>query len=134
MKKNMIILGLLIILITAQPLGTQIIKPPKKEALSHKDATIKQLKENKKLAKKIAWVGYGWKGKDWVCIHNIIMKESRYDHLSKNKHSSAFGIGQRLTESSKDPTTQLLTIYKYIIHRYETPCNGWKFHQRHNYF
>ena len=71
MKKNMIILGLLIILITAQPLGTQIIKPPKKEALSHKDATIKQLKENRNSPRKL--LGLDTVGKERIGYASTIL-------------------------------------------------------------
>jgi hypothetical protein len=96
-------------------------------------ATWEEKKANKAMAKKYAWVGYGWKDMQWRCIDYIFTKESRYDHLAKNQQgSSAFGIGQRLNETSKDPAVQILHAYKYIVHRYKTPCQAMKYHLRHN--
>ena len=98
-------------------------------------ATMEQKKANKALAKRIAWVGYGWKDKEWACLDKIFIKEARYDHLAKNKSgSSAFGIGQRLKETSTDPMVQILHTYKYIQHRYKTPCSAQRWHTRHNWY
>ena len=98
-------------------------------------ATPQEKKENKRIAKEFAWVGYGWKGKEWVCLDRIFYKEAKYDHLAKNQSgSSAYGIGQRLKETSKDPMIQLLHTYKYIQHRYKNPCSAWRFHVRKNYY
>ena len=98
-------------------------------------ATMEQKKANKALAKRIAWVGYGWKDKEWACLDKIFIKEARYDHLAKNKSgSSAFGIGQRLKETSTDPMVQILHTYKYIQHRYKTPCSAQRWHNRHNWY
>jgi len=98
-------------------------------------ATMEQKKANKALAKRIAWVGYGWKDKEWACLDKIFVKEAKYDHLAKNKSgSSAFGIGQRLKETSTDPMVQILHTYKYIQHRYKTPCSAQRWHNRHNWY
>ena len=121
---------------------TLIFYPIQKIGTSHKPtvpeptkATMEQKKANKKLAQRIAWAGYGWRGKEWVCLDRIFHKEAKYDHLAKNQSgSSAFGIGQRLKETSKDPMTQLLHTYKYIQHRYKNPCSAWRFHVRNNYY
>ena len=121
---------------------TLIFYPIQKLGTSHKPtvpeptkATIEQKKANKKLAQRIAWAGYGWRGKEWVCLDRIFYKEAKYDHLAKNQSgSSAFGIGQRLKETSKDPMIQLLHTYKYIQHRYKNPCSAWRFHVRNNYY
>ena len=121
---------------------TLIFYPIQKLGTSHKPtvpepikATMEQKKANKKLAKKIAWAGYGWRGKEWVCLDRIFYKEAKYDHLAKNQlGSSAFGIGQRLKETSKDPMVQILHTYKYIQHRYKNPCSAWRFHVRNNYY
>ena len=96
---------------------------------------MEQKKANKVLAKTIAWSGYGWKGKEWGCLDNIFVKESRYDNFARNKDgSTAFGIGQRIGETSKDPTIQILKTYKYIQHRYKTPCSAWRWHLHHNWY
>lgn len=121
---------------------TLIFYPIQKIGTSHKPtvpeptkATMEQKKANKKLAQRIAWAGYGWRGKEWVCLDRIFYKEAKYDHLAKNQlGSSAFGIGQRLKETNKDPMIQLLHTYKYIQHRYKNPCSAWRFHVRNNYY
>lgn len=121
---------------------TLIFYPIQKIGTSHKHtvpeptkATMEQKKANKKLAQRIAWAGYGWRGKEWVCLDRIFYKEAKYDHLAKNQlGSSAYGIGQRLKETSKDPMIQLLHTYKYIQHRYKNPCSAWRFHVRNNYY
>jgi hypothetical protein len=127
-------IGLLVITLTlfsANKIGT----PFKSHITERTKATMEEKKANKALAKKIAWVGYGWKDKEWVCLDKIFIKEAKYDHLAKNKSgSSAFGIGQRLKETSADPMVQILHTYKYIQHRYKNPCSAWWFHIKHNYY
>ena len=133
-RKRVVAIALLVItlsLFSVNRIGT----PFKSPTLEQTKATMEQKKANKLLAKKIAWVGYGWKDKEWVCLDKIFIKEAKYDHLAKNKSgSSAFGIGQRLKETSKDPMVQILHTYKYVQHRYKNPCSAWRFHTRHNYY
>lgn len=141
MRWRIVILSLVLALLTVSPLAKQApvkSEPPKAQAKAsakvQKHATWAQKKSNKALAKKYAQAGWGWSGKEWQCLDAIFLKESRYDHLADNKNSSAFGIGQRLTETSKDPGVQLLKTYRYIKHRYETPCRAYRFHERRNYY
>jgi hypothetical protein len=132
MKKRGLVLGIVLAIITATPLVSPVLKT-KSEHKKQSVATWEQKKANKAMAKKYAWVGYGWRGTQWRCIEYIFTKESRFDHLAKNRQgSSAFGIGQRLKEQSKDPAVQILHAYKYITHRYGTPCKAMSFHIRHN--
>jgi hypothetical protein len=94
-------------------------------------ATWEQKKANKIMASQFASAGFGWDKRQRACIHLIFMKESKYDHLAKNQQgSSAFGIAQMLKEKSKDPAIQILKAYKYIKHRYGTPCNAWVHHRK----
>ena len=133
-RKRVVAIGLLVITLTLFSVN-KIGAPFKSPNLSGQKATMEQKKANKVLAKKIAWVGYGWKDKEWSCLDKIFIKEARYDHLAKNKSgSSAFGIGQRLNEKSKEPMVQILHTYKYIQHRYKTPCSAYRWHARHNWY
>lgn len=136
MKKRGLVLGVAIALVTATPLVSPVLKTKSEQVLrSASKATEEQKKANRALAKTYAWVGYGWKGMQWRCIDYIFEKESRYDHLAKNQQgSSAFGIGQVLREKSKDPAIQILHAYKYIRHRYETPCRAMRYHLRYNHY
>jgi hypothetical protein len=137
MKKKALVLGILIAFATAPQAISPIIKTEIKNEnkIEKTKATMKEKRYNKALAKRYAWVGYGWKDMQWRCVEYIFTKESRFDHLAKNKEgSSAFGIGQRLKETSTEPAIQILHAYKYIKHRYDTPCNAMKFHLRKNYY
>jgi len=132
--KRVVATALLVITLTLFSVN-KINSPSKSPTPEPTKATMEQKKSNKLLAKKIAWVGYGWKDKEWACLDKIFIKEAKYDHLAKNQSgSSAYGIGQRLKEKSKDPMVQLLHTYKYIQHRYKTPCSAWRFHVKHNYY
>lgn len=134
LKFRVAFLALLVIILTLfsiNKLGT----PHKSPIPIQTKATMEQKKANKALAKKIAWAGYGWKDKEWACLDNLFIKESKYDNYAKNKKgSTAFGIGQLLGETNKDPTVQLLKTYKYIQHRYKTPCSAWRWHLHHNWY
>lgn len=111
--------------------ATPILSPHNPKPIpTPKHATMEQKKANKMLAIKLARYGWGWKGKEWVCTDTLFTKESRYDHLADNKKSSAFGIGQMLNETSKDPEIQLLRTFRYIQKRYSTPCRALRHHHR----
>ena len=97
-------------------------------------ATWEQKKFNKVLAMQYASAGWGWDKTQRQCIYKLFMAESKFDHLSDNKDSTAFGIGQVLKEKSKQPDIQILHAYKYIKHRYSTPCRAWHHHLRHNWY
>lgn len=98
-------------------------------------ATWEQKKHNKALAMRYAKAGWGWDRHQRQCLHHLFMAESKFDHLAKNQQgSSAYGIAQMLKEKSRSPEIQLLKAYKYIVHRYDTPCRAWSHHQRRNWY
>lgn len=137
MKKRTVIVSAVagaLLVVSAPPLLPPLLK--EKPAIKERtQATMAEKRANKALAKKYAWVGYGWKDMEWRCLDYIFTKESRYDHLAKNRQgSSAYGIGQLLKETSKDPAIQILHTYKYITKRYQTPCRAMKYHLRHNHY
>ena len=124
-----------ILIASAPPLLQPLIKNRTPIIEERNQATMEEKRPNKALAKRYAWLGYGWKDMEWRCLDYIFTKEARYDHLAKNRQgSSAFGIGQRRKETSKDPAIQILHAYKYMRARYETPCEAMRFHLRHNYY
>ena len=137
MKKRTVVVSAVagaLLVVSAPPLIPPLLKG--KPAIEERtQATMAEKRANKALAKRYAWVGYGWKDMEWRCLDYIFTKESRYDHLAKNRQgSSAYGIGQVLKETSKDPTIQILHTYKYITKRYKTPCRAMKYHLRHNHY
>ena len=105
-----------------------------KDKVVQTQATWAEKKANKRMAIAFAWVGYGWAPKQQDCIMKLFTKESRFDHLADNPESTAFGIGQVLSEKSRDPAIQILRAYKYIEHRYQTPCNAYNHHLRRNWY
>lgn len=137
MKRRTVIVSAVagvLVVVSAPPLLPPLLKG--KPAIEERTkATMAEKKANKALAKRYAWVGYGWKDMEWRCLDYIFTKESRYDHLAKNRQgSSAYGIGQLLKETSKEPAIQILHTYKYITKRYKTPCKAMKYHLRHNHY
>jgi hypothetical protein len=97
-------------------------------------ATWAEKKANKKMALAFAQAGWGWSKQQQVCLVKLFTQESRFDHLADNPESTAFGIGQVLSEKSRDPAIQILRAYKYIEHRYQTPCNAYNHHLRRNWY
>lgn len=131
MKKRMIVLILMFIFAWTFPLThnvevkVNIGKPLPKQT----QATWEQKQRNKVMAMRYAKAGWGWNAKERRCLYSLFMKESKFDHLADNPRSSAFGIGQVLKETSKDPAIQILHALKYIEHRYDTPCRAWNHHR-----
>ena len=127
------------VIITFIPIGNDVnvnvgvtVKHPVKEQTK---ATMEQKKANKIMAMRFAKAGYDWDLRQRKCIYRLFTAESRFDHLAKNQQgSSAYGIAQVLREKSNDPAIQILNGYKYIKHRYQTPCNAWSHHVRRNWY
>lgn len=135
MKRRVAVILSLTLVIIFIPVGNDVsvnvdVKfkhPPKAQT----KATMEQKKANKATAMEYARVGWGWDKTQRRCINSIFIKESRYDNLAKNQQgSSAFGIAQMLGEKSKDPAVQILRAYRYIAHRYGTPCKAWAHHSK----
>lgn len=137
MKKRFIVLSTLVVLIVITPatnthnVGVHLDIVPKYQPEARTKATMEEKKANKIMAMRYAQVGWGWDKVERACIRKIFTKESRFDHLAKNQQgSSAYGIAQMLGEKSKDPAVQILRAYRYIVHRYDTPCKAWKHHDK----
>jgi hypothetical protein len=141
MKRHLIAVSILTAAILFAPIGNDVsvnvdveLKHPVKVEAQTK-ATMEQKKANKIMAMRYAKAGWNWDRTQRRCAYSLFMKESRFDHLAKNQQgSSAFGIGQVLKETSKDPAIQILNAYKYIKHRYDTPCKAWSHSQRRNWY
>ncbi len=118
---------------TTHNVGVRVEVIPKEQARTK--ATMEEKRANKIMAMRYAQAGWGWDLRQRQCIYKLFTKESRFDHLAKNQQgSSAFGIAQMLKETSKDPAIQLLKAYKYIVHRYGTPCKAWSHSQRRGFY
>lgn len=141
MKRHLIAVSILTAAILFAPIGNDVsvnvgleFKHPTKVEVRTK-ATMEEKHANKVMAMRYAKAGWNWNLKERQCVYKLFTKESRFDHLAKNQQgSSAFGIAQVLKETSKDPAIQILNAYKYISHRYGTPCKAWSHHQRRNWY
>jgi hypothetical protein len=135
MRKRVIVLSTLIAVALLTPVthnvGVHLDIVPKENKKVQTKATMEEKKANKIMAMRYAQVGWGWDKVERGCVYKIFMKESKFDHLAKNQQgSSAYGIAQMLGEKSKDPAVQILRAYRYIEHRYGTPCKAWLHHTK----
>jgi hypothetical protein len=133
-KLGLILLAGLTLVWAHQPEAT-MVKLPKDLVIVSNKATWEEKRENKRLAKKYAWAAFGWRDREWKCLHDLWMREAKFDHLATNQQgSSAFGIAQLLGEKSPDPRLQILRGLKYIRERYSTPCRANSFSLRKGYY
>lgn len=114
-----------------------IITPAEAEA-PHEDITpqMKELQlafDNPKAYARIQLENYGFGVTDYKCLVELWTKESHWNYKADNPNSTAYGIAQMLKEDSKHPAEQIRNGIRYIIHRYDTPCNAWTF-WRKNYW
>jgi hypothetical protein len=72
--------------------------------------------------------------KEFKCLNKLWYKESRWNHKAANPHSTAYGIPQLLKMTETNPLKQVDLGLKYIKHRYDNPCNAWKFHLKRNWY
>ena len=141
MKRHIVAVSILTAAILFAPIGNDVsvnvgveFKHQQKVEPRTK-ATMEEKQANKVMAMKFAKAGYDWDLRQRQCIYKLFTKESRFDHLAKNQQgSSAYGIAQMLKETSSDPAIQILKAYKYIVHRYDTPCKAWLHSQRRNWY
>jgi hypothetical protein len=138
MKRHIVAVSILVVAILFAPFGNDVnvnvgveFKHPVK---AQTKATMEQKAANKVMAMKFARAGYSWDYTQRKCIWKLFTKESRFDHLAKSKSSSAFGIAQMLKEQSTDPAIQILNAYRYIKHRYDTPCRAWEHSLTRNWY
>ena len=138
MKRQFIVVAVLTALIIFMPVGNDVgvnvdltLKHPVSVPTK---ASMEQKKANKIMAMKFAKAGYGWDLRQRQCVWKLFTKESRFDNYADNKRSTAFGIGQLLNEQSTDPAIQILNAYRYIKHRYDTPCKAWEHSVSRNWY
>jgi len=72
--------------------------------------------------------------KEWACLSKLWGKESAWNHLADNPHSTAYGIPQILGLTTNNPYKQVDLGIKYIKHRYNTPCKAWSFHKKKGWY
>lgn len=81
----------------------------------------------------------GW-GHQFNCIYDIFQRESRWDHLARNRSSGAYGIPQALPGSKmgagweSDPNVQIRWGINYMAQRYGSPCQAHAFWQINRWY
>lgn len=69
------------------------------------------------------------------CALQIAYKESRYNVDSYNKSSGARGVWQLLwAKPDWSLLKQTEEAHNYVLHRYDTWCNAYRFHQERNWY
>jgi len=75
---------------------------------------------------------------EWLCIDEIIYRESRWiPNLYNTQGSGAYGLGQvkgsdKYTKNK--PLLQFKVALRYAIHRYGTPCAALKEHNKQGWY
>lgn len=69
------------------------------------------------------------------CALQIAYKESRYNVDSFNKSSGARGVWQLLwAKPDWSLLKQTQEAHDYVLHRYDTWCEAYRFHQERNWY
>ena len=73
--------------------------------------------------------------KERLCAKRIAYKESRYNEDSLNKSSGARGTWQLLWgKPGWSLLKQTQEAHDYVLHRYDTWCEAYRFHQERNWY
>lgn len=73
--------------------------------------------------------------KQWICINELIQRESGWRLKANNPQSTAFGLFQLLKLNPKAKLhKQIRHGLRYIQHRYETPCKALQHHNKHGWY
>jgi hypothetical protein len=76
---------------------------------------------------------------EYVCLEQLVQKESGWRVTAHNKSSGAFGLFQFLPSTwgnykfpykPKQASIQITAGLRYIYKRYDTPCKAWAFWQK----
>ena len=76
-----------------------------------------------------------WGRAEWSALGKLWGKESAWNHLADNPHSSAFGVAQVLNTDPNTPAPlQVAKGLEYIVHRYELPSVAWSHWRKHGWY
>ena len=80
-----------------------------------------------------------WADNQYLCLEKLWTKESNWRPEAYNKvkvmGKNAGGIPQILGMSTQTPAPkQIDRGFKYIMHRYGTPCTAWRFHHKKGWY
>jgi len=76
-----------------------------------------------------------WGRNEWSALGKLWGKESAWNHLADNPHSSAFGVAQVLNTDPDTPAPlQVAKGLEYIVHRYDLPSIAWAHWRKHGWY
>lgn len=80
-----------------------------------------------------------WNNTQWKCFRKIIWIESRWNHNSYNKSTTAYGLGQLIGSRhylTGKPVKQIRKTIEYIAHRYPQglACGALQHHHSHGWY
>ena len=76
-----------------------------------------------------------WGRAEWSALGKLWGKESAWNHLADNPHSSAFGVAQVLNTDPDTPAPlQVAKGLEYIVHRYDLPSVAWAHWRKHGWY
>ena len=74
-------------------------------------------------------VNRGIRSTQLKCLKELVWRESRFDPKADNPNSSAYGLFQQLKLPTGTPIAKQIRLgFKYIAHRYGTPCKALAHH------
>lgn len=122
--------------------STQVVAEPLKSSASTQHSTPKRdaiVSKNEPTIRDIAkvWFLKRMHHEEWLCIDEIIYRESRWTVNAQNPTSTAFGLGQVKNSrpyTFNKPMKQFIRAIKYAIYRYGTLCNALEAHNRQGWY
>lgn len=127
MKRRLVLLlVILITLVNLVPLHDAPVEPKREWTIEDSKAYAKD-------------AVYAWQLNQWKCLDQLWTRESNWRPEAYNKikvmGKNAGGIPQILGLSPDVPATQQIDRgVAYIIYRYGTFCNAWKFYQKKGWY
>lgn len=78
----------------------------------------------------------GWSEEEWVCLDELIHRESRWLNTADNPKSSAYGLFQILkTPEDLSLSEQVKRGFAYLDSRYDgSACKALRHHDRKNWY
>jgi len=106
------------------------------ESSKNRPVHVWTAKDSKAYAKDVI---NAWSDNQFACLEKLWTKESNWRPEAYNDvkvmGKNAGGIPQMLGMSPNTPPTQQIERgFKYIMYRYSTPCQAWKFHKKNGWY
>ena len=95
---------------------------------------MNEKQRNRNTAIEYSRIAFGYTERESGCLVTLWTRESRFDHLADNPTSTAYGIGQLLSETSKDYRVQILRGLRYIESRYGGACKALRHHDLRGWY